>query len=258
MNASSQQRRDSILSQAYEKGHVSVKDLTDALAVSSATVRRDLRALADSGELSLTYGGASLARKMDFSFQSKAARNTYAKQVIGSLAAGLIPDGDQLFLDSGTTCFATAAFLRGKRGLSIILNSVRLAEVLDSPAISVILLGGQYRPARMDTIGPMATAALEQLRGYVAMIGADGLGMDFGLTAGDIDSAALYRLAVRNARQTILLADSSKFAAASLYKIVDWDAVSRVVTEQMPDQPWREFLASRNIEITCPETAQTT
>jgi len=252
MTSSARQRRDDILSQAFERGSVVVKDLAEEFGVSEATVRRDLHALAEGGQLVLTYGGAALPRGGDFSFRSKSRRNVDAKDIIGRMAAELVRDGERLFLDSGTTCLATAQYLRAKKGLSVILNSVRLARELETPGLSVIMLGGKYRPERMDTVGPMATAALEQLRGYVALIGADGLGMDFGLTAGDIDSAALYRLAVRNARESILLADASKFAEPSLYKIVEWDAISRVVTEAPPPPHWQAFLAERTIEVICP------
>ncbi len=144
-----------------------------------------------------------------------------------------------------------AAFLKRKRGLSIIVNSARLAMELDAPGLGVIMLGGQYRPDRMDIVGPLAMSMLDQLRGYVCFIGADGLHMDFGPAAADIESAAIYRQAVQNARRTVLLVDHSKFPAPSLFKIVDWEAVSLVVTDQAPLAEWGEFFQARGIEVTC-------
>jgi DeoR/GlpR family transcriptional regulator of sugar metabolism len=142
-----------------------------------------------------------------------------------------------------------------KRNLSVIVNSSRLAgELSRNSRTSVIMLGGHYRPDRMDTIGPLALTALDQLRGYAAFVGADGLSMDFGLTAGDIESAHLYRLAIRNAREAILLADHSKFKTPSLFKIVDWDPISRVVTDRMPSRQWMDFLQEHGIDLLCPET----
>jgi DeoR family transcriptional regulator, aga operon transcriptional repressor len=253
MSMNTQQRKSKILSQVYEQGHVMVKDLADGLAVSEATVRRDLRALADEDQLELVYGGATLVRNSDFSFRSKGMRNIEAKRIIGRLAAELVSGDDQIFVDSGTTCFEMAPFLKRKRGLSIIVNSARLAfELAETQGLSVIGLGGQYRPDRMDTVGPLAASTLDQLRGFIAFIGADGLSQDFGVTAADIDSAHIYRLAVRNARETILMVDHTKFLTPSLFKIVDWDAVSRLVTDQEPLPEWMEFLDSRGIETLYP------
>ena len=247
-------RREKILDEVYQSGHVSVKDLTAALGVSEATVRRDLRALADSRDVELVYGGASPVRNSDFSFRSKAKRNVEAKRVIGRLAAALVADGDQIFLDSGTTCFEMAPFLKRGRDICVIVNSARLALELDTAGLSVILLGGQYRPERMDTVGPLATSMLDQLRGYMAFVGADGLSVDFGLTAADIDSAHLYRLAIRNARATALLVDNSKFQSPSLFKIVDFDAVSRVVTDRHPGAEWVDFFGRCGIELIYPDS----
>lgn len=223
------------------------------LAISEATIRRDLRALADDHQLELVYGGATVVRNADVSFRSKGLRNVEAKRIIGRLAAELVADNDQIFIDSGTTCFELAPFLKRKRGLSVIVNSARLAvELGDVQGLSVITIGGQYRPDRMDSVGPLAAQTLDQLRGFITFIGADGLSPDFGVTAADIESAHIYRLAVRNGRETILLVDHTKFMAPSLFKIVDWDAISRLVTDQKPLPEWIEFLDSRGIETIYP------
>jgi DeoR family fructose operon transcriptional repressor len=230
MNTSSRQRRERILTELFERRHVLARDLALRIGVSEATIRRDLRGLAADGQVDLVYGGATLRRASDFSFHAKATRNMEAKRAIGRLAAGVVQDQDHIFLDSGTTCFEMAAFL-------------------DAPGLSVIMLGGQYRPDRMDFVGPLALSILNQLRGYVCFIGADGLHMDFGPTAADIESASLYRQAALNGRQTVLLVDHSKFTAASLFKIVDWEQISMVVTDRAPDGSWEEFFRSRGIGV---------
>jgi DeoR/GlpR family transcriptional regulator of sugar metabolism len=256
MNSTASQRRERILADLSEHGHLAIRDYAVTTGFSEATIRRDLKLLADEGRVEQVYGGATLPRSSDFSFQSKATRNVAAKQIIGRLAADLIHDGDRIFLDSGTTCFALVPHLRRKRGLLIIVNSARLALEFNAPGISLLLLGGQYRVDRMDAVGSLALSSLDQLHGYICVIGADGLSMDFGLAAEDIESASLYRRAVQNARETILLADHSKFFAQSLYKIVDWNAVTRVVTDQSPPPEWNEFFSSRNISVTCATPAE--
>jgi DeoR/GlpR family transcriptional regulator of sugar metabolism len=254
MSVLTQQRHGEILSELFAKQEVSVKHLAAQLGVSEATIRRDLKILADRGQLEPVHGGATLPRRTDLSFRSKSLLHSQAKQTIGRLAGELVHHGEQIFVDSGTTCFQMTPALNTKRGVSVIVNSARLALELDTPALSVILLGGQYRPDRMDTVGPLANATLEQLRGYIAFVSADGLSMDFGLTANDIESADLYRRAVANAREVVLLADATKFDNPSLFKIVGFDAVARIVTDQMPSSDWMEFFKQKNIEVICPET----
>jgi DeoR/GlpR family transcriptional regulator of sugar metabolism len=252
MSTGADQRRDSILHEMFEKGKVQVAELAPRLDVSEATVRRDLKTLSASGQVDLTHGGAVLHRSADFSFHSKGLRNLQEKRIIGKLAAGLIENGDQVFLDSGTTSFQMAPYLRTFQNLTVIANSMRLSVELHSPGLKVILLGGHYRPERMDAVGPLAVRALEYLRGYVAFIGADGLSMDFGPTASDIESAHLYGLAMHNARETVLLVDHSKFHHPSLYKIAELDTVSRIVTDRRPSDEWMDFLDHRRIDVLFP------
>lgn len=223
------------------------------MRVSGATVRRDLKALAGAEELLLVHGGATLPRQRDFSFQAKQLRAVEQKRIIGRLAASLLADGDHVFLDAGTTCSEMVPYLKQMQGVTVLTNSARLALQLNAPGLSVFLIGGEYRPDRMDTVGPMAMSTLNQLRGYVAFIGADGLSMDFGPSASDVASAYLHRLVVENAREAVLLVDSSKFGGASLFQIVEWSRINKVVTERPPDQPWRQFLDQHNIQVICGE-----
>ena len=174
------------------------------------------------------------------------------KRVIGELAGGLVRDGDQIFLDSGTSCSAMVPHLKKLHGVTVLTNSARLALELNAPGLSVFLIGGEYRPDRMDTVGPMAMSTLNQVRGYVAFIGADGLSMDFGPSASDVASAHLHRVVVENSREAVLLVDSSKFGGASLFQIVDWSRISKIVTDRRPDEQWKRFFAERNIELITP------
>ncbi len=252
MTLTTEERRKYILSQIYEHGKVLVKRLATQMNVSEATIRRDLRALADEHQVELVYGGATLPRSSDYSFLSKQTRNIKEKQIVGRIAGNLVNDNDLIFIDSGTTCFQMIPSLKTKKGLSVIVNSLRIAtELGESPNINIITLGGQYRNDRMDCIGPLAIATIEHLRGYTAFIGADGLSMEFGITAADIDSAHLYGLVIKNAREAILVVDHMKFLTPSLFKIAEWDAISRIVVDMLPPDDWREFLDSKGIEIIC-------
>ena len=247
-----EKRREEILSIAYEQGHVYVKDLAQSLVVSEATVRRDLHGLSREGLLELTHGGAKVIKNSDHSFISKSMRNVEAKRTIAKMAANLITDGGQIFLDSGTTCFQMTSFLRTRRSLSVIVHSIRIAQELQTPGTKILIPGGQYRPERMDTIGPMALESLGRLHGYDAFIGADGLSVDFGLTSVDIESAQLLTLAVKNARQTYLLTDASKFDNPALYKIVDLEAITTVITDRKPSYEWLSCFEKKNINIIYP------
>jgi DeoR family transcriptional regulator of aga operon len=252
MSQATAERRKQIMSQLLEQRQVMVKELAAAMGVSDTTVRRDLKVLADEQGLKLVHGGAALPRERDFSYQARTLRSSAEKKVIGSLASKLIRDGDHVFLDSGTTCSELAPYVKRLHDITILTNSARLALELDASGVQLFLIGGEYRPDRMDTIGPLAVSTLNQVRGYTALIGADGLSMDFGPSACDLASAHLHRQVVANALSTVLLVDHSKFGNASLFQIVEWPQIVTVVTDKEPDDPWREFFNERNIAVVYP------
>jgi DeoR/GlpR family transcriptional regulator of sugar metabolism len=253
-NASAEERRKWILDEVARQGHVGVRELAETTEVSEATVRRDLRHLADQGEIELVYGGATPVRDRDHSIQTRTTRNAREKRIAGRLAATLVKDGEMLFVDSGTTCFEMHEGLKQRRSLTVVLNSTRLAqELADSPELSLVFLGGHFRPDRMDTVGPLAANAIDQLRGYVAFFGADGLSPDFGVSANDIQTAYLYQHVIKNARESILVVDHTKFNAPSLFRIEGFEAISRIVTDQPPSAEWQKILAERGIELVTPD-----
>src|SRR5438093_13132398 len=96
MNSTSRQRREQILTELFDQKHVTAKDLAAKMDVSEATVRRDLKALADTGEVELVYGGATLRRPSDFSFRSKGIGNVEAKRIVGRLVSALVNDDGQI------------------------------------------------------------------------------------------------------------------------------------------------------------------
>jgi DeoR/GlpR family transcriptional regulator of sugar metabolism len=254
MSQATAERRKQIMSQLLEQKQVTVKNLAAEMEVSDATVRRDLKALADEQGLRLVHGGAALPRERDFSFQARLMRHADEKKIIGQLASKLIRDGDHVFLDSGTTCSELVPFVKRMHEITILTNSARLALELNATGVQLFLIGGEYRPDRMDSIGPMAVSTLNQVRGYTAFIGADGLSTDFGPSASDLASADLHRQVVANASTTVLLADHSKFGNASLFQIVEWSQISAVVTDKKPAERWQQFFSERNIIVYFPAT----
>ncbi len=248
-------RNDEILRVLYENGHVEVRSVAEKFGVSEATIRRDLRTMADEGLVELVYGGATLPRRGNYSLRVRETRNVEAKRIIGKLAADLVQNGASLFVDSGTTCGCMVPNLFSKRDLSVITNSNSVAtQIGENTGFNVLQLGGRFRFDRMDSVGPFSQMVIEQLSGYQAFIGADGLSLDIGITSTDIETAHLYRAAIKHAGETIVLADHTKFSAPALYKIIDLEAINRIVTDKPPSDEWVRRLEANGIDLVIPET----
>jgi DeoR/GlpR family transcriptional regulator of sugar metabolism len=119
MNMLAEQRRDQILNILVEKGSVSVKELFRRLKVSRETIRRDITRLDAENRLRKTHGGALSVDQVEPAFAERLEVNIEGKRAIGWMAAGLVPDGASLIIDSGTTTLCVAEALGQYRGLTV-------------------------------------------------------------------------------------------------------------------------------------------
>ena len=159
------QRQAFILDRVREDGAVRVADLVRDLGVSDMTVRRDLETLHERGLVEKVHGGAtSISGNALFEpgFAAKSAIQQSEKDAIADAAVVLAEPGMAVAVSAGTTTYALAQRLAVVPGLTVVTNSVRVADVLHEVGRNdqtIILTGGVRTPS--DALaGPFAVAAL--------------------------------------------------------------------------------------------------
>lgn len=247
-------RKKVILERLDREGSILVKDLADELGISETTIRRDLNELHSLGVLKQVYGGAVRLDKetpLNFSISNRSTHEIGSKKTIGKAAASLVHNGDVLYIDPGTTSWEMIPYLREKSNLTIISNSVRLLQALEFIGHHTIIhLGGNLRVERLDTVGSLMQIGIEQLRGFKAFQGGDGLDLSFGLSAVDHESAMAAKAILARARETIILADHTKFEQPSLlYKIIDIDSINTIVTDKALSPEWDNKCKESSIRV---------
>jgi DeoR/GlpR family transcriptional regulator of sugar metabolism len=222
-----------------EAGRSSVAELAEVTGASEMTIRRDLEVLADQGVLERYHGGARslLLRGEEPPFVLRAQDGLEAKRRIAAEVAALIADGESVVIDSGTTCLEVARALHGRR-LTVMPLSLHAANALaDAPQLTLLLPGGRPRPGELALTGPLAQASLAALRFDTAVIGCCGLTAADGLTAHDLDDAAVKRAAIASSRRVIAVAEAAKLSRTALAFVAPASALHAVVTDQAaPDE----------------------
>ncbi|MFJ3667004.1 DeoR/GlpR family DNA-binding transcription regulator [Streptomyces sp. NPDC090106] len=206
--------RHRLIAQAVrDSGRVTVGDLASLTGASEMTIRRDLDVLAAHGVLERVRGGARTLqlRGEEPPFMLRAHEATEAKERIAAEVNALVKDGETVLLDSGTTCLEVAGLLRG-RPVTVMPLSLQAIHVLsDTPGPTTLIVpGGHPRPGEGALTGPLTLASLAALRFDTAVIGCCGLSADQGLTAYDLDDAAVKKAAIASARRVIAATDSGK------------------------------------------------
>lgn len=229
------ERRKSILELLEQKESLSVTELGDIMGVSLVTIRNDLNQLSRLGLASRTHGGV---RKIEFgaAFQFKPieVRNQDLKESIASCASSLIRDGDTIFINSGSTTYCVASQLRQKKNLSIVTNSIAIAMILaDIPTFRIKLLGGNINSQFMFLFGHDSLEQLSTYRANKTILSVSGFScLDYGVTTYHPEEASLDRLMMERSRETIIVADSTKYDFEGFYKVTELSRISKLITNK--------------------------
>lgn len=246
------ERKDVILGEIKRRGRVSVPELSSLLGVSQVTVRRDLQRLEREGYVVKTYGGAVSTDRVafEFSFQKKLQRNMAEKERIGRYAAGLVEEGEAIFLDNGTTTLQIAYNLRTRHNIKVVTNSLCVVYALEpAEGIELILLGGIVRRGWNDLYGPLTEKAIAELHVDKAFVGADGVSPEAGFTAADLRTARPTELVVRSAKKVIVVADHTKIGRVAFVRFASLDDVDMLITSRGIRGEEKVELESRGLKV---------
>ncbi|WP_329500846.1 DeoR/GlpR family DNA-binding transcription regulator [Kitasatospora herbaricolor] len=234
------QRRALILERVRQYGGVRVNELTREFGVSDMTIRRDLDALAGQGLVDKVHGGAVSAeetRILEPGFEAKLAWELAAKEAIAAAAAELVRPGAVVALGAGTTTYAVAKALVKVERLTIVTNSIRIAEVFEQVGDhqrippTVMLTGGIRTPSDA-LVGPLADQAIRALHVDILFLGCHGLTAEAGLTSPNLGEAATNRAFVRSAAQVVAVVDHTKWNVVGLSTFATLDEVDCLITDR--------------------------
>lgn len=154
--------------------------------------------------------------------------------------ASLIPQGKHAIgLTGGTTTAEVLRALRHSDNLTILTNSLSIGlEAAEQGQGRVLIAGGVLRPSSLELVGSLAESTFNHVNIGTAVVGADGLSADGGLTTHDEIEARTNAAMIARAQRVIAACDSSKIGATTLAKMIDLGDLDILVTDSdiAPDQ----------------------
>ncbi|MBO1415565.1 DeoR/GlpR family DNA-binding transcription regulator, partial [Streptomyces sp. FH025] len=229
------ERRQLILEMVRANGAVSLRELARVVQTSEVTVRRDVRALEAEGLLDRRHGGAVLPGgfSREPGYPQKTHLSAAEKSAIADLAASLVEEGDAVVVGAGTTTQELARRLARVPGLTVVTNSLLVAQALaHANRVEVVVTGGTLRGSNYALVGSGAEQSLQGLRVNKAFISGSGLTAERGLSTANMLSASVDRAMVLAAAEVIVLADHTKLGAAGMFQTVATETITRLVTDE--------------------------
>jgi DeoR/GlpR family transcriptional regulator of sugar metabolism len=230
------QRQTLILERVREDGGVRVADLARDLGVSDMTVRRDLELLHNRGLIEKVHGGATTvagSALFEPGFAAKSVLQEPEKEAIAEAAVGLIAAGTAIGISAGTTTYSLAKRLVDVPGLTVVTNSVPVADVLyrSGRADQTVILTGGVRTPSDALVGPFAVAALRTIHLDQVFIGVHGMDPRSGFTTPNLLEADTDRALIAAGRRLVVVADSSKWGVIGISSIARLSEADTLVTD---------------------------
>nr|WP_155073745.1 DeoR/GlpR family DNA-binding transcription regulator [Streptomyces taklimakanensis] len=255
-----------ILEMVRANGAVSLRELARVVQTSEVTVRRDVRALEAEGLLDRRHGGAVLPGGFtrESGLPQKAHLATAEKTAIADLAAGLVEEGEAVVVGAGTTTQELARRLARVPGLTVVTNSLLVAQALaHANRVEVVMTGGTLRGSNYALVGSGAEQSLQGLRVSRAFLSGSGLTAERGLSTSNMLSASVDRALVQAAAEVVVLADHTKLGIDTMFQTVPPEVITRLVTDEPPPHEERaaaelQALADQGVRIEIASTGPTT
>ena len=235
------QRQSLILDEVNRLGAARIVDLAAALRVSDMTVRRDLAVLARAGLVVKVHGGVTAVEQAAPTGAAAARRGGQvtseraAKEAIAAAAVGLVAPGATIGVSGGSTTMVFARLLVDVPGLTIVTNSLPLADLLYREGRddqTVILTGGVRTPSGV-LVGPVAVEAARRLHVDLNFVGTAGMDERVGFTSSDLLESELVRVMLEGGGRIVVLADHTKWGRVGLTSVARLADAHVLITDRL-------------------------
>lgn len=233
-----EERQTFIMRQINLHNKVLSADLSSMLSISEDTVRRDLKELAEAGQVIKVHGGA-IGRSFHYPFHEE--NTVYALEAKRQIAAKTIKllKQDMLVLTGGgTTMIELAKMIPEHLRITFFTISPLVAlQLAEHPNLTVISIGGQLSKSSNVHLGASVINQLADIRVDLCLLGTNGLSIQEGMTDSDWEVVQVKRAMIRSANRLGILCIAEKLSSVQRMKVCDLNVIDYLVTELNPEHP---------------------
>src|SRR6201988_565798 len=232
-------RSERIVKFLLRTGTATIEEILAVAGSSAPSIRRDLARWENRGLIRRTHGGATLVEPLlyeplryDSSFLAREQRHAEEKRRIGLAAAELVKENETVGLTAGTTTTHIGRSLRHREKFQVITNAINIGmELCNQPGIRTYLTGGVIPWAwSFSLTGNAALTFLDDVYMDKVFLSVTGLDFERGATTLETDEALVYRKMVKQAKEVIVCADSSKLGKVGPAFICPLNEVHTLIT----------------------------
>lgn len=232
---SMEENEQKLLSLLSPNASTSIRQIAQSLYVSEPTARRYVNALAERGLVIRTHGGcmpSSMTLDSNTPMPIRFSMGQEEKRQIAGRAAEMIEPSSIVFLDSSSTVFQMAEFLKPTQNLTVVTSGLKTAVALTEMNVKTVLLGGMIHAQNLSANSAYAIQAIEQFHADLFFFSCDALSDEGEMSDNSYEECLLRRAFMKNAKRRILLMDSSKRGKTCHYRLGTLDDVDYCISTE--------------------------
>ncbi len=215
---SPEERRLLILDLLAAHHKVMAAELAEPLGTTEATIRRDLRYLADEGRCKRIHGGAISLSPQTGTLTERSTQHVAQKQALAMAALSLVKPNQLIFLDASSTHLLLASLMPEHQGLTVVTNSPVIAcRLLERPGIRTILLGGEQDPLVGGAVDITAAEGIKKFRFDLGFLGVCAWSSDLGFSAVHYQDSEFKRQVAERSGSLAVLCNDDKLESLASY-----------------------------------------
>lgn len=249
-----QDRKNKILEILRDKQAFKTSEFIDTFKVSNETIRRDLEDLEQQKRLIRVHGGAIPVVEypvQELNFMKRSEIYIEEKQEIAETVMHFIQEQDCIAMDVSTTNTEIAKKLVTTFDkLTILTNSIEIMMILSqNPNFSIIVPGGILRNDELAIVGDIAETGVNQFNIHLFLMSISGISLQSGLTDYGFGEVVLKKKILKNSKNTLLVADHSKFTQVAFQKVCNIHQINGIVTDSNIDHIIEKKYLDHSINI---------
>lgn len=235
-------RENSILEYLSQNREATIEELCAKFFVSGPTIRRDLKALSESGKIIRTHGGAFLS-SLPWESTPQELREkefVYEKDIIARKCLDLINDGDTVMIDASSTGLQLIKLLSAKKSIILITNSAKASLISAKTGVKTFVSGGEASKSSFGYIGSFAEEFIRKFNADICFFSVSSLMPDGRLTDNSIDENQISKTMIECSKKSVLLLNSQKIGAPQLNTLctlndIDFVASEKDISDKFPN-----------------------
>ncbi|MBO0999735.1 DeoR/GlpR transcriptional regulator [Bacillus sp. SD075] len=212
-----------------------IPELTEELRVSIETIRRDINLLSRQGKIEKIYGGVKLVQSNfgESTIDERMFSQLEEKETIAQKCSEFIADGDCIYIDSGSTTYQIAKYIKQKKKLTVITSSIPVINELIQSDIEILIIGGKVRRNEQSIVAFDYLFKLSELNITKAFICASGITIEKGISDYNLEEANTRKKIIELSQKVYVAADSTKFGKDVTIGIAPLEKIDCIITDHL-------------------------